>query len=157
MDKLTIGTTSAFGDTPAENLPGTGKDLGATGGVLETDLIIGNPCGLPLVPLRGSRKSTGMISRKSTGTVCFARGQTWAVLACPPTGMLRECSLAAAVPEATGIYDGEELPAKLGFHLLVELDGDDTGWEGFVQQSPKTFANTSGINDDILWAPTFDQ
>jgi hypothetical protein len=27
MDELTIGTTSAFGDTPAENLSGTGKDL----------------------------------------------------------------------------------------------------------------------------------
>jgi len=31
------------------------------------------------------------------------------------------------------------------------------GWEGFVQQSPKTLADTGGINDDILRAPTFNK
>ena len=51
VDELSIGTTSAFGDTPAETLGGTGKDLGATGGVLETDLIRVFPFRQPLMGL----------------------------------------------------------------------------------------------------------
>jgi hypothetical protein len=68
--------------------------------------------------------------------------------------VLRKGLPARTITEATGIDDGEELPAKLGLNLPVELDGDDTMGEGFIQQGPKTLANTGGIHDDIFRAPT---
>jgi hypothetical protein len=39
-----------------------------------------------------------------------------------------------AVAEATGLDDGEEAPTDLGFLLLGELDGDDAGGKGAVEQ-----------------------
>ena len=59
------------------------------------------------------------------------------------------------VTEAAGLDDGEEAPADLGFFLLGELDRDDTGGEGTIQQGPEAFADAGGIDDDVLGMPGF--
>jgi hypothetical protein len=41
MDKLTIGTTVAIRNTPAESLGGTGKNFGTAGRVLKADKVRG--------------------------------------------------------------------------------------------------------------------
>ncbi len=61
------------------------------------------------------------------------------------------------VTEAAGLDDGEEAPADLGFFRLGELDRDDTGREGTVEQGPEAFADAGGIDDDVLGMPGFGQ
>ncbi len=55
--------------------------------------------------------------------------------------------------ETPGFDDGKELPADLGFFLGGEFDRDDTGGEGTVEQRPEPFADTGGIDDDVLGRP----
>ncbi len=52
--------------------------------------------------------------------------------------------------EATGFDDGEETPTDLGFFLGGEFDGDDAGREGAIEQGPEAFADTGGIDDDVV-------
>ncbi len=59
------------------------------------------------------------------------------------------------VTEATGLNDGNEAPAKLGFFLLGEFDRDNPGREGMIEQRPETFADAGGIDDDVLRMPGF--
>ena len=104
MDEPAIGSTGAFGDTPAESLLGAGKNLTDAAAVQEADFV-----GMDMVT------------------------------------------------EATGLDDGDETPANLGFLLLGELDRDDTGREGTVEQRPETFADAGGVDDDVLGVPGFGQ
>ena len=43
------------------------------------------------------------------------------------------------------------------FSWLGELDRDDTGRKGFVEQRPEAFAHTGGIDDDVVGLPGFDE
>jgi hypothetical protein len=58
-----------------------------------------------------------------------------------------------AVAEAAGLDDGEEAPADLGFLLLGELDGDDAGGKGAVEQGPEALADAGSIDDDVPGMP----
>ncbi len=56
----------------------------------------------------------------------------------------------SGVGEASGLDDGEEAPADLGFFLGGEFDGDDASGKGTVEQRPKPFADPGGVDDDVL-------
>jgi hypothetical protein len=97
----------------------------------------------------------------------FALGATRALGDAPAEGLLRageDLVNATAVlktdivgvdmvAEAAGLDDGEEAPAYFGFLRLGELDGDDTGGEGTVEERPEAFAHTGGVDDDVLGVP----
>jgi hypothetical protein len=121
MDKLTIGTTGAVRDTPAEGFGGTREDFGTAGSVLKADKVRG-----------GNRTRRKRIMKR---TIIFPLNRN--------------------ITEATGINDGEEFPAKLGFHQPVELDRDDPTRKRFVQHCPQALTHAGGIHDDILGTPTF--
>jgi hypothetical protein len=57
------------------------------------------------------------------------------------------------VAETAGLDDGEKAPANFGLLGLGELDRNDAGREGTVEQGPEAFTDASGVNDNILRMP----
>ncbi|HVM70606.1 MAG TPA: hypothetical protein VMT91_02525, partial [Anaerolineales bacterium] len=57
------------------------------------------------------------------------------------------------VTEAAGLNDGDEAPTQLGLFLLREFHRDNPAGKGTVEQGPKAFANTGGVDDDMLRMP----
>ena len=64
-----------------------------------------------------------------------------------------DCVGVDMVTEAASLDDGKEAPADLGLFRLGELDRDDPGWEGPVEHGPEAFADTGGVDDDVLGMP----
>ena len=60
-----------------------------------------------------------------------------------------------AIPEATGVDNGEETVAQLALHGLREFNGYDTRGKGFVEHGPQPLADTGGVDDDVLGQPRF--
>ena len=73
------------------------------------------------------------------------------------TGCILTVSFLAgnAITEAASINDGKEAIAEFTFHRLREFYGNDTRGEGFVEHGPQTFADASGVDDDVLRIPGF--
>ena len=73
------------------------------------------------------------------------------------TGGVLPVSLSAgdAITEAASIDDGEKAITQLAFYGLREFYGDDTGRKGFVEHGPQSFADPSGVDDDVLRIPAF--
>ncbi len=69
----------------------------------------------------------------------------------------RTSSDGVGVDEATGLDDGEEAPADLGFFLGGEFDRDDAGGECAVEHGPEPFADAGGVDDDLLRGPFFGE
>ena len=73
------------------------------------------------------------------------------------TGGILPVGLSAgdAIPEASGVDDGEEAIAQLALDGLREFYRDDTRRKGFVEHGPQSFADAGGVDDDVLRYPQF--